>query len=136
MPILVATDVASRGLDIKDINNVVNFDVAKTIDIHVHRIGRTGMKGGGADDWARLVTRDAYLGRCTNLPYSVINPLSWLSARDAYSPPTRGDNPMPCPTPRHGRPHERGRRAPGHGLHARDAEGRRLRRRPGACASP
>ena len=40
--ILVATDVASRGLDIKDINNVVNYDVAKSVDIHVHRIGRTG----------------------------------------------------------------------------------------------
>lgn len=41
-PILVATDVASRGLDIKDVNTVVNYDVAKSIEIHVHRIGRTG----------------------------------------------------------------------------------------------
>ena len=44
-PILVATDVAARGLDIKEIKNVVNYDVAKTIDIHVHRIGRTGRMG-------------------------------------------------------------------------------------------
>lgn len=42
LPILIATDVAARGLDIKDIKNVVNFDVAKSIDLHVHRIGRTG----------------------------------------------------------------------------------------------
>jgi len=41
-PILVATDVASRGLDIKDVNTVCNYDVAKSIEIHVHRIGRTG----------------------------------------------------------------------------------------------
>ena len=41
-PILVATDVASRGLDIKDVNTVVNYDVGKSIEIHVHRIGRTG----------------------------------------------------------------------------------------------
>ncbi|RHY33555.1 hypothetical protein DYB32_001554 [Aphanomyces invadans] len=44
-PILVATDVAARGLDIKDIKNVVNYDVAKNIDTHVHRIGRTGRMG-------------------------------------------------------------------------------------------
>lgn len=43
--ILVATDVASRGLDVKDVKNVVNFDVAKSIDTHVHRIGRTGRMG-------------------------------------------------------------------------------------------
>lgn len=43
--VLVATDVAARGLDVKDIKTVVNFDVAKTIDIHVHRIGRTGRMG-------------------------------------------------------------------------------------------
>ncbi|KAG7394838.1 hypothetical protein PHYBOEH_004604 [Phytophthora boehmeriae] len=43
--ILVATDVAARGLDVKEVKNVVNFDVAKNIDIHVHRIGRTGRMG-------------------------------------------------------------------------------------------
>jgi superfamily II DNA helicase RecQ len=41
-PILVATDVAARGLDIPHIRTVVNFDVARDIDTHVHRIGRTG----------------------------------------------------------------------------------------------
>lgn len=43
--ILVATDVASRGLDVKDVKTVVNYDVAKNIDTHVHRIGRTGRMG-------------------------------------------------------------------------------------------
>lgn len=37
---LVATDVAARGLDIPSIKNVVNFDVARDIDTHTHRIGR------------------------------------------------------------------------------------------------
>eukprot|EP01048_Picozoa_sp_COSAG05_P004528 COSAG05_NODE_248_length_12946_cov_85.003737_3_plen_794_part_00 len=44
-PVLVATDVASRGLDIRGIKNVLNFDVARDIDSHVHRIGRTGRAG-------------------------------------------------------------------------------------------
>jgi superfamily II DNA/RNA helicase len=40
--ILVATDIASRGLDVKDIRTVINYDVAKNIETYVHRIGRTG----------------------------------------------------------------------------------------------
>merc|ERR1712194_196207 len=45
--ILVATDVAQRGLDIKDIEYVVNYDVPKTIEDYIHRIGRTGRAGAG-----------------------------------------------------------------------------------------
>jgi len=39
---LVATDVASRGLDVTDIMTVINFDPAKNLDSHVHRVGRAG----------------------------------------------------------------------------------------------
>jgi ATP-dependent RNA helicase RhlE len=41
-PVLVATDVAARGLDITDIDLVVNFDVPMHAEDYVHRIGRTG----------------------------------------------------------------------------------------------
>lgn len=43
--ILVATDVAQRGIDVKDVNYVVNYDVPKTIEDYIHRIGRTGRAG-------------------------------------------------------------------------------------------
>tara|TARA_B110000467_G_C18298140_1_gene469445 strand:- start:168 stop:1418 length:1251 start_codon:yes stop_codon:yes gene_type:complete len=43
--VLVATDVAARGLDIDDISHVVNFDMPRTVDIYIHRIGRTGRAG-------------------------------------------------------------------------------------------
>ena len=45
VPILVATDVAARGLDISTVTHVVNFDVPVSPDIYVHRIGRTGRVG-------------------------------------------------------------------------------------------
>ncbi|KAF0920382.1 hypothetical protein E2562_034839 [Oryza meyeriana var. granulata] len=44
-PILVATDVAARGLDIKDIRVVVNYDFPSGVEDYVHRIGRTGRAG-------------------------------------------------------------------------------------------
>ena len=45
LPILVATDVAARGLDISAVTHIVNFDVPTSPDVYVHRIGRTGRVG-------------------------------------------------------------------------------------------
>jgi ATP-dependent RNA helicase DeaD len=45
VPILVATDVAARGLDISTVTHVVNYDVPTSPDTYVHRIGRTGRVG-------------------------------------------------------------------------------------------
>jgi superfamily II DNA/RNA helicase len=43
--ILIATDIASRGIDVKNIKNVINFECPKTIEAYIHRIGRTGRAG-------------------------------------------------------------------------------------------
>ncbi|MEO8091596.1 MAG: DEAD/DEAH box helicase [bacterium] len=45
LPLLVATDVAARGLDIEHVTHVINYDVPTTTDPYVHRIGRTGRVG-------------------------------------------------------------------------------------------
>lgn len=43
--VLVATDVAARGLDVSDVTHVINYQLPKSIDSYIHRIGRTGRAG-------------------------------------------------------------------------------------------
>ncbi len=53
--VLICTDVASRGLDVKDVTHVVNYSLPREIDVYVHRIGRTA-RGGKAGLAISLVT--------------------------------------------------------------------------------
>ena len=59
--LLVATDVAARGIDIKDVTHVINFDLPRQPEDYVHRIGRTGRAGaeGVAISFAGRVDREA-----------------------------------------------------------------------------
>lgn len=69
LKVLVATDVAARGLDIDNVDVVVNFSVAHSGDEHVHRIGRTGRAGQGGraitlvcrEDWNLSSSIERYL---------------------------------------------------------------------------
>uniref|UniRef100_A0A8C0J557 RNA helicase n=1 Tax=Chelonoidis abingdonii TaxID=106734 RepID=A0A8C0J557_CHEAB len=55
--ILIATDLASRGLDVQDITHVFNFDFPRNIEEYVHRVGRTG-RAGRTGEAVTLVTRN------------------------------------------------------------------------------
>ena len=58
--ILVATDVAARGLDIQDLDVVVNFELSRDINVHVHRIGRTGRAGKAGMALSLFSSREVY----------------------------------------------------------------------------
>ena len=57
--ILVATDVASRGIDVADISHVINFDMPDTVDAYTHRIGRTGRTEKSGEAFTLAVPADA-----------------------------------------------------------------------------
>ena len=67
--ILIATDLAARGLDVKNIELVINFDMARSGDDYIHRIGRTGRAGAkgvavsliSAYEWDRMINIERYL---------------------------------------------------------------------------
>ncbi|MBR2382426.1 MAG: ATP-dependent helicase, partial [Anaerotignum sp.] len=58
--ILVATDVAARGLDIDDIDIVFNYDVPQDEEYYVHRIGRTGRAGKSGKAFTFCVGKEIY----------------------------------------------------------------------------
>lgn len=58
--ILVATDVAARGIDIEKVTQVINFDVPVVYDDYVHRIGRTGRASNTGDSYTMVCPSDEY----------------------------------------------------------------------------
>ena len=73
--ILVATDVAARGLDIKELPVVINFELAFQNDIHIHRIGRTGRAGNKG--LALSITTPADAQRLCAIEQGLDQPLTW-----------------------------------------------------------
>jgi ATP-dependent RNA helicase RhlE len=56
--IMVATDIASRGLDVENISHVINFDIPDTVDAYIHRIGRTGRAKRKGDAYTFVTPED------------------------------------------------------------------------------
>jgi ATP-dependent RNA helicase RhlE len=57
--ILVATDIAARGIDVADVSHVINFDVPGTPDAYTHRIGRTGRAERSGKAYTLIAREDA-----------------------------------------------------------------------------
>ena len=120
--IMVATDIAARGLDVKNITHVINYDMPDTADAYIHRIGRTGRAERSGDALTLITPDDAAMVR--TLEHIMGKPLSRLSLAgfdyDAPAPPRvkstngntqRGSRKRNAPPSRSPRSLERGRRA-------------------------
>jgi ATP-dependent RNA helicase RhlE len=105
--ILVATDVAARGLDIKDISHVFNFDIPTAPDDYIHRIGRTG-RANAEGDAITLVSPEDHqaLGLIERTLGKAIPREDWEGAVNVRSGSTGGGKRRPGkrgPGPRRGR---------------------------------
>ncbi|HEY5673783.1 MAG TPA: ATP-dependent RNA helicase DbpA [Malonomonas sp.] len=90
--ILVATDVAARGIDIKELSAVINYELTRDPEVHIHRIGRTGRAGEQglalslvtAADTRRAAAIERYLGE--SVPRAELESLSMPSAAALEAP--------------------------------------------------
>src|SRR5437868_3251452 len=73
--VLVATDLASRGIDVADISHIINYDVPEDPEVYVHRVGRTARMGKGGKAFT-FIHRDQgeALDKVENLINMVIQP--------------------------------------------------------------
>jgi ATP-dependent RNA helicase RhlE len=96
--IMVATDIAARGLDIELISHVINFDMPNTSDDYIHRIGRTGRAEHSGDAFTLVTPEDTDMVR--TLERLMKEPLrrQMLSDFDYKAPPVA--NPKPVTPPR------------------------------------
>lgn len=81
--ILVATDVAARGLDIKELPAVVNYEVAFEPEVHIHRIGRTGRAG--CKGLALNITTPKEAARLCLIEELMEKPLVWATTNELTS---------------------------------------------------
>jgi ATP-dependent RNA helicase RhlE len=61
--ILVATDIAARGIDVTQISHVINYDIPNTTDAYIHRIGRTGRAARSGDAYTLVTGEDTAMVR-------------------------------------------------------------------------
>jgi len=75
--ILVASDIAARGLDVDDISHVINFDMPEEAEVYVHRIGRTARAGATGHGWSLCaITERVYLEAIEKLINKTIEPVT------------------------------------------------------------
>jgi ATP-independent RNA helicase DbpA len=91
-PVLVATDVAARGLDIAGLEAVVNVDISAEAEQHIHRIGRTGRAD--ADGWAFSLASLDEMGRVGRIEQLLGAEVEWFPLAELT--PT-GDGPVRAP---------------------------------------
>ncbi|TKY16112.1 DEAD/DEAH box helicase, partial [Streptococcus pyogenes] len=83
--ILVATDVAARGLDISGVTHVYNYDITQDPESYVHRIGRTGRAGKSGESITFVSPNEmGYLSMIENLTKKQMKPLRPATAEEAF----------------------------------------------------
>lgn len=90
-PLLIASDVAARGLDIPSVSHVFNFDVPSNAEDYVHRIGRTGRAGRQGAAFTLAVTNDDDKKLVAAVEALTGNPIPVLELAGASKAPTSDD---------------------------------------------
>ena len=85
----MATDVAARGIDVQNVSHVINYDLPRTADVYLHRIGRTGRAGAKGTAISLVEAHDfAMMGRIARYTKEVIKARVIDGLRPKHKAPT------------------------------------------------
>ncbi|MFY4776113.1 DEAD/DEAH box helicase [Metabacillus sp. RGM 3146] len=90
LQILVATDVAARGIDVEGVTHVINYDIPQDADSYIHRIGRTGRAG--SSGLAITFTGPRDQGYLDDIKRAIDAPIQKIEIQFAENKPKREDN--------------------------------------------
>jgi ATP-dependent RNA helicase RhlE len=117
--IMVATDIAARGLDVESISHVINYDMPDTADAYVHRIGRTGRAQRTGDAFTLVTPEDTAMIRalekimCQPLKREKLEGFDYAAPATPKQAPARRTTSLPHKRPSSSRPALRSRRTGG-----------------------
>jgi ATP-dependent RNA helicase RhlE len=102
--ILVATDIAARGIDVSAISHVINYDIPDTVDAYTHRIGRTGRVSRSGDAFTFITHEDAAMVHDIELTLGEKLARKKLDGFDYNRPSAKGNEFARPPRQQHPRP--------------------------------
>ncbi|MBI5291957.1 MAG: DEAD/DEAH box helicase [Chloroflexi bacterium] len=111
--IMVATDIAARGLDVESISHVINYDMPDTADAYIHRIGRTGRMERTGDAFTLITPEDRIMVRTLEkvmgqpLPRQTLADFDYTVAAAHTATPASRTHPGPRPAARAAKPAHR-----------------------------
>jgi len=129
--IMVATDIAARGIDVERISHVINYDIPDTADAYIHRIGRTGRAEREGDAFTMITPEDDIMVR--TIERAVGQPIARQTiAGFDYNAPAPAFT--PAPPPRGRQPHQQSRQTQRQVAHG--AQSSRQGARPQSSGKP
>ncbi len=100
--ILVATDIAARGIDIANVSHVINYDIPNTADAYIHRIGRTGRATHTGDAFTMITEEDAQMVRAidrvigSKVERQILPDFNYEAHGEKEAPPRRSPGKKPA----------------------------------------
>jgi ATP-dependent RNA helicase RhlE len=131
--VLVATDIAARGIDVSQVSHVINYDIPDTPEAYIHRIGRTGRAARSGDAFTLVSGEDTVMVRTIERVLGSPLERRTMQGFDYAAPaPPRTEQPARSPRPASNRARPGTKAAPA----AARSEGPRRRTAPGRAARP
>ncbi len=97
--VLIATDLASRGIDVQDITHIINYDIPEDPEVYVHRVGRTARMGAAGKAFTFVEPEQGDELTRVEMLINMVIPPATLDGFSPSAPPEKREQPAEVPAP-------------------------------------